>query len=225
STTSETTAQGGAHGAKGTVKIRLSAPVQARFIRIGMRNTSASYTIREFYPRSVVQADDIAGETLSAISANLGTITAGSISSVSIDAVTITGSTINGGTITGTTINGGTITGTTVQTATSGSRVVLNSSGLFTYNSANQIVAQITTTTNGEILVGSKLRLTPDTITFLQPDTSYTGINVIFPSGNFNLLFENAQFTDTAKLTYQSTNGLSSASIDFIQGKQINTTL
>lgn len=159
STTSETTAQGGAVTVNGIVKIRLSAPVQCQFIRLGMRNTSASYTIREFYPRSVVQADDIAGETLSAISANLGTITAGSISSVSINAATITG----------TSISGGTITGATIQTATSGARVVLNNTGLYTYDSTNQIVARVNTATNGAIQVGDVLYLERDWIKFVLP--------------------------------------------------------
>jgi hypothetical protein len=129
-TTSETTAQSGAVSVSGIVKIRLSAPVQCRFVRLGMRNTSASYTIREFYPRSLVQSDDIAGETLSSISANLGTITAGSISSVSIDASTITGATITGTTISGGTISGGTITGSTFYTSSSLPRIELDTNGI-----------------------------------------------------------------------------------------------
>ncbi len=174
STSSETTAQSGAITVNGIVKIRLSAPVQCRFMRLGMRNTSASYTIREFYPRSVVQADDIAGETLSAISANLGTITAGSISSVSIDAATITG----------TSISGGTITGTTIQTATSGARVVLNNTGLYTYDSTNQIVARVNTATNGAIQVGDELYLERDRIKFVLPTAGVSTAAISWQSPN-----------------------------------------
>ncbi len=107
--------------AAGIWRITLAATVEARFFRLGHRNTTTSYALREFYPRSLVEADDINVESLSAISANLGTITAG------------------------------TITGLTIQTATSGARVVIDSSGLKTYNSAGQLVLQATTTTDGAL--------------------------------------------------------------------------
>jgi hypothetical protein len=108
-----------------------------------------------------VQSDDIAGETLSSISANLGTITAGSISSVSIDASTITGATITGGII----------TGSTIQTTTSGARVVLDNTGLYTYDSTNQIVARVNTATNGAIQIGDVLYVDRDWIKFVLPTT------------------------------------------------------
>ena len=139
STTSETTAQSGAVSVSGIVKIRLSAPVQCRFVRLGMRNTSASYTIREFYPRSLVQSDDIAGETLSAISANLGTITAGVISSVSIDAATITGSLI--------------------QTNTSNPRIVFDNTSFRLINSSNVNVVNFSTITQSAEFKGSDVNL------------------------------------------------------------------
>lgn len=107
--------------AAGIWRISLAATIEGRFFRLGHRNVSTSYALREFYPRSLVEADDINVESLSAISANLGAVTAG------------------------------TITGLTIQTATSGARVVLDSSGLKTYNSAGQLVLQATTTTDGAL--------------------------------------------------------------------------
>lgn len=204
STTSETTAQGGAVTVSGTVKIRLSAPVQCQFIRLGMRNTSASYTIREFYPRSLVQSDDIAGETLSAISANLGAITAGSISSVSIDASTITG---------------GTITGSTIQTATSGARVVLNSTGLYTYDSTNQVVAQVNTTTNGAIQVGDLLTITKNKLTFYIPPSvpQLTGLS-FYNDYNSEVKVEVNDISGALSLRFRSQRGLFSSSADFFGG-------
>jgi hypothetical protein len=104
-----------------------------------MQNTFASYTIREFYPRSLVQSDDIAGETLSAISANLGTITAGAISSVSIGAATITGSLI--------------------QTNTSNPRIVFDNTSFRLINSSNVNVVNFSTITQSAEFKGSDVNL------------------------------------------------------------------
>lgn len=59
----------------------LSSIVEARFIRIHHRNTVANYTIREFYPRRLVQSDDIEAESILAINIAAGTITGRNISS------------------------------------------------------------------------------------------------------------------------------------------------
>jgi hypothetical protein len=113
----------------GVWRISLSATVEGRYFRLGHRNTVASYALREFYPRSLVEADDINVESLSAISANLGTITAGSITGV-------------------------TITGGTIRTAASGARVELTSTGLKTYDSAGTVVIEATTATDGALKAG-----------------------------------------------------------------------
>ena len=97
-----------------TGRLDLPALKEARFIKLGFKMTSGG-TLREFYPRRLVQADDIQTQTLAAITADLGTITAGSMTAV-------------------------TITGSTVQTASSGARVVMSSSaygGLIGYGSSD----------------------------------------------------------------------------------------
>jgi hypothetical protein len=114
--------------AAGVWKISLAATVEGRYFRLGHRNTTTSYALREFYPRSLVEADDINVESLSAISANLGSITAGSITGV-------------------------TITGATIQTAASGQRVVIDSTGLKAYNSVPTLITEVSTATGGAINV------------------------------------------------------------------------
>lgn len=47
---------------------------QARFIRLGHRHTSASYGLREFFPRRLVEADDMRAEFLKARHIGAGTI-------------------------------------------------------------------------------------------------------------------------------------------------------
>jgi len=79
------------------------------FILIGVAindTAGAKYSLTQ---GTIIVADNIQANTLSAISANLGSITAGSIDSV--------------------TITGGTITGTTISTASTGYRIVLGPSG------------------------------------------------------------------------------------------------
>jgi hypothetical protein len=72
---------------------------------------------------SSIGAEKLSVGTLSAISANLGTVTAGTITGVTINGTTITGGTINGTTITGVSISGSTITA-------AGGNIVLDSTGL-----------------------------------------------------------------------------------------------
>ncbi len=105
----------------GITLINLSSPVQTRFVEL---NLFGATNVREFYPRTLVQADDIVVENLSAISANLGSITAG------------------------------TVTGATIRTAATGQRVELTSvSGLRGINSGGVTQVQIKPDT-GELFAG-----------------------------------------------------------------------
>ena len=143
-TSSLVTAQADAEvlGANGSWRLEFPTTITARYIRVYHRHSSNDYYLKEFFPRRLVQADDIESEAittihiaanaitadqiaadsitsskidvtdLSAISADLGTITAGSISSA----------TITGGSISGTSISGGSITGG-IFTVSSGGKI------------------------------------------------------------------------------------------------------
>lgn len=78
SVASESAAQTAAVGIPAGNRFFLPSEVEARYIKLGHRHT-AGYTVREFYPRRVTVADDVYTETLSALSSNIGTITAGQI--------------------------------------------------------------------------------------------------------------------------------------------------
>lgn len=113
-------------GGQTTSKIELPSTVEARFVEVWIRNPGPANTrVDEFYPRRAVEADDIYVQNLSGISANLGTITAG------------------------------TITGATIQTAASGARVLLDSNGITTYDSSNNVQITATTATNGVLTAGA----------------------------------------------------------------------
>jgi hypothetical protein len=122
-TSTEATAQAGAVALpSGVTLIKLSATVTAQTFRLHLDD---AITVHEFYPRRLVEADDIVVQNLSAINADLGSITAG------------------------------TVTGATIRTAASGQRVELTSaSGLVGYNSSNVAQVTISAST-GELTSGA----------------------------------------------------------------------
>lgn len=105
--------------------------VECRFIRIYHRSiTGSSYLLREYYPRRLVQSDDIEAESIRAINIAAGAITADKIFVLQLSAITA-----DMGTLTA-----GTITGGTIQTASSGARVALSSAangGLIGYSGSD----------------------------------------------------------------------------------------
>ncbi len=196
--TTEANAQGAAVTLfPGVYRVQLPTPVQTRFIRLHFRNTSATVRIDEFYPRALVQSDDIEAEAiravhvaaasitadklnvnnLSAISANLGSVTAGSITGV-----TITGTTITGSTITGTTITGATITGGVFQTSASLPRIEIDGDGLRYRDDTNSILVEIGTTgpnpgwLAANTIIAGKLYLSHD----IQFNSFYPGAPFLF---------------------------------------------
>lgn len=117
-------------GSSTASRVDLPVTVEARYVEVWLRNTAAATTLREFYPRRVVQADDIQVQNLAAISADLGSITAG------------------------------TITGATIQTSVGNPKIILDSAnGLRSFDSGGTLQAQIDTTTGALTAAGGNLVL------------------------------------------------------------------
>lgn len=111
-------------------RVDLPSIKQARYVEVWLKNTGATSTVREFYPRRLVQSDDIEAESIAAINIAAASITADRLSVTQLSAITA-----DMGSITA-----GTITGATIQTATSGARVVLSSAangGLIGYGASD----------------------------------------------------------------------------------------
>ena len=117
-------------GASSADRVELPSSVEARYAELWFLNSTGTTRVDEYYPRRLVEADDIRAQNLSSITANLGSITAGSIDGV-------------------------TITGGTVQTAASGARVVMTSTGLKTYDSGGTVQVEATTATDGTLTAGA----------------------------------------------------------------------
>lgn len=191
----------GTLGGQTTSRVELPSNVEARFVEVWMRNAGPANTrLDEFYPRRVVEADDIKVQNLSGISADLGTMTAG------------------------------TITGATIQTAASGARIELTSAnGLRSYDSGNVLQAQIRTSdgqmyfANGDVRLGSfGMRLIVPTSAYQYSsayqfyETSGSTVNAALQSyksafANELNLVANAYNTCQSDITIESKSGSSSA--------------
>ena len=191
----------GTLGGQTTSRVELPSNVEARFVEVWMRNAGPANTrLDEFYPRRVVEADDIKVQNLSGISADLGTMTAG------------------------------TITGATIQTAASGARIELTSAnGLRSYDASNVLQAQIRTSdgqmyfANGDVRLGSfGMRLIVPTSAYQYSsayqfyETSGSTVNAALQSyksafANELNLVANAYNTCQSDISITSKSGTSSA--------------
>lgn len=132
-------------GNSGASRVDLASIVEARYFEVWIRNTGASTRVNEFYPRRLIQADDMEAEAIKAIHISAGAIIAGTIAVGALD--------------------GFMITGALIRTAASGQRVELDQNGLRTYNSAGQVQVEATTATNGELRGGQgKFRVNRDNV-------------------------------------------------------------
>lgn len=110
--------------------------VEGRFVRLYLRATGANAPLYEFYPRRFTQTDDLEAESVRTRHLGAGIVTADKISVLQLSAITA-----DMGSLTA-----GTITGATIQTATSGARVVLDSAnGVRSFNSGSVLQVQIRT--------------------------------------------------------------------------------
>ena len=119
--------------------------VEGRFVRLYLRATGASAPLYEFYPRRFTQTDDLEAESVRTRHLGAGIVTADKISVLQLSAITA-----DMGSLTA-----GTITGATIQTATSGARVELTSAtGLRSFNSSNVLQVQIRTSDGALVWAG-----------------------------------------------------------------------
>lgn len=138
-------------GGPAASRVDLPAVRDVRFVEVWVRNTAAATRVDEFYPRKLVQGDDIEAEAIKAINIAVGSLTGDRLTATAIDGFTITGSTIRSG-------SGSTrieFNSTSLDVINAGvTRVRLDTNGLTTYNSAGQVVIEATTATDGALRAG-----------------------------------------------------------------------
>lgn len=129
----------------GTTRYDFPSLVEARIFRLYHWISSGTYYLREFYPRRLIQSDDIEAESIKGINVAALAITADKISVTNLSAITANLGTVTAGTISGLTILGGEITGATLQTAYTGSRIKITGySGIQVFASNESLQFYIT---------------------------------------------------------------------------------
>jgi hypothetical protein len=137
------TAAVGVTNVTATTRWELPVTVEARYVRLYVRQPTAAFTLREFYAETFIRADRIQAGGITALHIATGAVVADAIAAGAID--------------------GKLITGATIRTAASGQRVELDSNGLRTYDSAGNVQVEATTSTNGALLAGQgQLRIDRD---------------------------------------------------------------
>lgn len=132
----------------------LPAIVECRFIRLYHRSiTGSTYTLREYYPRRLVQADDIEAESIQTINLAANSVVADKIFVLELSAITanIGQLTLTSGTGAAAWLYQGTGTG---DAPTTGLKI-FNSGGIGKLSTYNATVEQVTLDTDGKLKAGA----------------------------------------------------------------------
>lgn len=146
--------------------------LEARYVKVGHRDLSTAYSINEFYPRRLVQSDDLEAETIKGINIAAATLTADKIQVFSLAA---SNATISGVITIATT--GGIWQGTgTFASPTTGLKVY-NTGGIGRLTTYSGSVVQVDLDTTGRLKAGAGLVILDS-----------NGITIDAPQTNFNTI-------------------------------------
>jgi uncharacterized RmlC-like cupin family protein len=134
----------------------LPTQVEARFIRLYHRSVDGSaYTLREYYPRRLVQSDDIEAESIQAINIGAGQVTADKIFVLNLAAVSAQMGALHMDGVIDIASAGGIYQGSgTFATPTTGLKI-FNSGGVGKISTYNATVEQVTLDTDGKLKAGA----------------------------------------------------------------------
>jgi len=185
---------------------------QARYVELWTRITNSGaglHAVRTFYPRRLVQSDDIQAESIRAINIAAGTITgdrlvANTITATQIAAGTITTSELAAGSVTATQIAAGTITATQIAanaiTATQIAANAVTSAKII----ADAVTADKISVTTLSAISANMGTITAGTITGATIQTATTGARIVLTSADGLRSFNSSNVLQTQIST---TNG------------------
>jgi hypothetical protein len=136
----------------GTIyRFDVAALTEARYIVLKHRNTTAGYTLREFYPRRLLQTDDFQAESIMAINIGADQVLANHISVLSLSSIVAD---VGKLTITNPAGNAWIYQGTgTGDSPTTGLKI-FNSGGIGKLSTYNATIEQVTLDTDGKLKAG-----------------------------------------------------------------------
>jgi hypothetical protein len=127
---------------------------EARFVRLYHRDPASNYYIDEFYPRRITETDDLIAECVKAINLSTECVTADKIGAGAVTAAKINVSQLSAIAADMGSLTAGTITGALIRSAAAGRRWEGDTNGLRTYNSAGAQQCSIATDADGAIKAG-----------------------------------------------------------------------
>ncbi len=139
----------------GTSRIDLPSIIEARKVRIYFSNYGGSLQVWEYYPRRLIQSDDIEAENIKTINLAVGAVTADRISVINLQAVSANMGNLHMDGVIDISTLGGIYQGTgTFASPTTGLKV-FNSGGVGKLSTYNTGVEQITLDTDGVLKAGA----------------------------------------------------------------------
>jgi hypothetical protein len=138
-------------------RVEIPSIKEARYIKLYHKTTASSTIVYEFYPRRLIESDDIRAESIKAINIAAGAITADKISVINLQAVSANMGTLTMDGVISIGASGGIYQGTgTFASPTTGLKL-FNSSGVGKLSGYNAGVEQITIGTDGKLKAGAGL--------------------------------------------------------------------
>lgn len=142
-------------GSHGTVRYDLPSIIEARFITLYFKATVNDLLLYEFYPRRLVQSDDIEAETIKGINIAASTITADKISVINLQAVSANMGALHMDGVIDIVSGGGIYQGSGSFASPTTGLKIFNSSGVGKLSTYNTGVEQITLDTDGKFKAGA----------------------------------------------------------------------
>lgn len=170
-------------GGGSLVRIDFPELVEARFIELWMRNTSASTRVREYYPRRLVQSDDIEAEAIKAINIGASQVTADKINVISLRAVAInTGDLTISGVLTISHLgDSGLYQGTgTFASPVTGLKIWRDSGGIGRLTTYSGGIVQVDVDSSGRLTAGAgSVLLSASGVRLSNPNNDYTELSSV----------------------------------------------
>lgn len=192
---------------------------EARTITVWFDTIGANLDIYEYYPRRLVQSDDIDAENIRGINIAAAAVTASKISVINLQAVSASMGNLHMDGVIDIASTGGIYQGSgTFASPTTGLKL-FNSSGVGKISGYNSGVEQITLDTDGKFKAGAGAVIMDATgIKFLANNTNATNrrINFLASSGGSTIAYVDSDYTvgGTNLVTLKAQQGSSSDNVD-----------
>lgn len=175
--TSQATAQANPvtlSGANGTLRFDFPQITEGRDVTMFFNNPNGTFGVYEYYPRRLVQSDDIEAESIRAINIAVGGITADRISTINLSALSANMGNLNMDGVINIMPSGGIYQGTGTFTTPITGLKIFNSGGIGKVSTYNGGIEQVTFDTDGLFKAGAgNVQVSVSGVRFVARDIDY----------------------------------------------------